>query len=89
MYWCYLEALSLGSSGTIETLRSFLVSSLSLNFTQYVSVGEVPWMELVGRGSLLINDCDLLVLLVGQAFGFDPVENTLFAVAHRFPFVEW
>jgi hypothetical protein len=31
----------------------------------------------VGRGSLLVNDCDLLILLVGQAFVLDPAENTL------------
>ena len=30
----------------------------------------------VGRGSLLVNACDLLILVVGQAFGLEPAENT-------------
>lgn len=32
-------------------------------------------MGVVGRGSLLVNDCDL-ILLVGQAFVLDPAEST-------------
>lgn len=43
-------------------------------------------MGVVGGGSLCVSDCDLLILLVGQAFVLDPVENTLLGTAHRLSF---
>ena len=36
-------------------------------------------MGAVGGGSLLVNDCDSLILLLGQAFVLDPAEDTLLA----------